>query len=89
MRTLEACGTANCELQSSRRNVSYREPLFLQISWMCSGFAMKSDEFKTTLVDRIVLIAYNLNFDVTFPPSEKKAEPIPRVDPTIAKASKV
>lgn len=54
---------------------------------MCSGFAVKNDELKKEFVDKLILLAHKLNIDVTLTPSEKKAEPNLRLDPTIARAT--
>lgn len=54
---------------------------------MCLRFALKKNELKTKFADKPILLAHNLNIDVTLQPSDKKAEPQPRIDPTIARAS--
>lgn len=54
---------------------------------MCSNIAMNSDLLMKKFVDELVRFANNQNIDITPSPSEKKAEPIPRIDPTIAMGS--
>lgn len=61
--------------------------LFLQISGMYSSFPLKNNKLKTKFLDKLELLAHNLNIDVTLPPSEKKAQIIPRLDPTIDRAT--
>lgn len=53
-----------------------RLSLFLSISGFCTGIASKEDPFNTRFVEKLALIASNLNIEVTPPPRDKIAKPI-------------
>lgn len=87
MPLVAARGVLIANYETAAETYKKRVTLFVQIGGMCSGFARKNDQLKTKFVEKLILLAHHLNIDVTLPPSDKKAKPIPRIDPTIARAT--
>lgn len=65
--------------EAGAKTSSKRVSLVLAISGLCTGIAAKDDALKTIFVNKLILMATNLNIEVTLPPNDKRAEFLPRV----------